>query len=605
MSKPLGLSIDDDDYQGGGYCPLDYAGELRGYDSLIPPSSGAYIEANRQDNVPLFLWKRHGPPITSAKGGGASGGKQATPIMQSLQKVERELALGTAVAGGRQPPRTFNHDQLWVNKYSPKHFTDLLSNDMLNAQLLQWLGSWRPSSCKLANEKFPIVILHGPPGLGKTTLAHIAATTAGFHPLEINASDDRSGEAVVARVQSIISSSSLFDQKPTCLVIDEIDGAASVGEGTSLVSFLAQLTSVTAHTNVSTRLATTENSSDEETHDRNEEGTLARKKKAKVTTARRPIICICNDLYAPVLRPLRSVVPSDHVIRLTRPSPAQLTSRLKTVCEEEGLRADTRAILHLAEQLDCDVRSCLNALQFISQRTESISSSVMGKELQAWKDSTHSNVSILELVFGASAASDRHRLDRLLHNADDRERLIAACFEVYPTARFFDTQKLGRVIEALDWVSWSDSVITRKLFDHPHLGCYETVTLKRLNTLFASPNQPRFQYPKLDYELSQAKANSWSLVKSFAGHLPAAERQKWRLEEVQAILIPVLLSLSRPKMNLFKSANRTLLNDEERSEVRRIACLLISYGLDLRQDRNIEGHYYYTLDPYPFLFPAC
>lgn len=32
-----------------------------------------------------------------------------------------------------------------------------------------------------------ILLLHGPPGLGKTTLAHIAAQTAGYSVVEINA----------------------------------------------------------------------------------------------------------------------------------------------------------------------------------------------------------------------------------------------------------------------------------------------------------------------------------------------------------------------------------------------------------------------------------
>lgn len=32
-----------------------------------------------------------------------------------------------------------------------------------------------------------ILLLHGPPGLGKTTLAHVAAQTAGYSVVEINA----------------------------------------------------------------------------------------------------------------------------------------------------------------------------------------------------------------------------------------------------------------------------------------------------------------------------------------------------------------------------------------------------------------------------------
>ena len=34
-------------------------------------------------------------------------------------------------------------------------------------------------------------LLYGPPGLGKTTLAHVVANHAGYNVVEINASDDR------------------------------------------------------------------------------------------------------------------------------------------------------------------------------------------------------------------------------------------------------------------------------------------------------------------------------------------------------------------------------------------------------------------------------
>lgn len=37
-----------------------------------------------------------------------------------------------------------------------------------------------------------IALLSGPPGLGKTTLAHIAARHAGYNVVEVNASDERS-----------------------------------------------------------------------------------------------------------------------------------------------------------------------------------------------------------------------------------------------------------------------------------------------------------------------------------------------------------------------------------------------------------------------------
>uniref|UniRef100_A0A673ME61 Chromosome transmission fidelity protein 18 homolog n=1 Tax=Sinocyclocheilus rhinocerous TaxID=307959 RepID=A0A673ME61_9TELE len=47
-----------------------------------------------------------------------------------------------------------------------------------------------------------VALLPGPPGLGKTTLAHIIANHAGYNVVEINASDDRSAELFQKRIDT-------------------------------------------------------------------------------------------------------------------------------------------------------------------------------------------------------------------------------------------------------------------------------------------------------------------------------------------------------------------------------------------------------------------
>jgi replication factor C subunit 1 len=43
------------------------------------------------------------------------------------------------------------------------------------------------------------VMITGPPGIGKTTSAHMCAKLAGFTPIELNASDARSKKLVEVR----------------------------------------------------------------------------------------------------------------------------------------------------------------------------------------------------------------------------------------------------------------------------------------------------------------------------------------------------------------------------------------------------------------------
>jgi chromosome transmission fidelity protein 18 len=85
--------------------------------------------------------------------------------------------------------------------------------------------------------------LSGPPGLGKTTLAHVVAAQAGYSVFEINAryvsslaepilslttlfSDARSGQVVDERIRPALESGyAVGSSMPVLVVIDEIDGA--------------------------------------------------------------------------------------------------------------------------------------------------------------------------------------------------------------------------------------------------------------------------------------------------------------------------------------------------------------------------------------------
>lgn len=191
------------------------------------------------------------------------------------------------------------------------------------------------------NEK--VLLLSGPPGLGKTTLAHVLAKQAGYVPFEINASDDRTGRVVEDRIRNAMESQILGQkqnkQKPTCVILDECDGGTS-GEG-GFIKTLVRLI---------------------------QEGSkpIAANKKGKGKKERpilRPIICICNDLYAPTLRPLRPVAK---IIRFSPPTNVQLTRRLRTICDAEQLKADGKNLTLLAELSDGDLRNCLNTLQVSS-----------------------------------------------------------------------------------------------------------------------------------------------------------------------------------------------------------------------------------------------
>ncbi|KFP92771.1 Chromosome transmission fidelity protein 18, partial [Haliaeetus albicilla] len=161
---------------------------------------------------------------------------------------------------------------LWVDKFTPRRYLELLSDDYTNRCLLKWLKLWdtvvfgKENAVKKTNPnakahppfsqpkeqqnkwktkvqlteeileaeldqhkrpKYKVALLCGPPGLGKTTLAHVIAKHAGYNAVEMNASDDRSPEVFKTRIEAATQMKSVLgaNEKPNCLIIDEIDGA--------------------------------------------------------------------------------------------------------------------------------------------------------------------------------------------------------------------------------------------------------------------------------------------------------------------------------------------------------------------------------------------
>lgn len=110
-------------------------------------------------------------------------------------------------------------EMLWTSKYAPTELKQICGNKTQVERLTLWLQKWyrympvhftpaltmsRQESMKANFKKpgkdgmnvFRAVLITGPPGIGKTTTAHLVATAAGYTPLELNASDSRSKKLV-------------------------------------------------------------------------------------------------------------------------------------------------------------------------------------------------------------------------------------------------------------------------------------------------------------------------------------------------------------------------------------------------------------------------
>lgn len=109
---------------------------------------------------------------------------------------------------------------------------------MIHTDLFSQIVNWAKTPAK--ERKPPALFLYGPPGIGKTTLAHAALEAAGYRVVEWNASQHRHRAAVEDSLVPLLNSRNVADffrpegPRNLGLVLDEIDGM-SVGDKGGLV----------------------------------------------------------------------------------------------------------------------------------------------------------------------------------------------------------------------------------------------------------------------------------------------------------------------------------------------------------------------------------
>ncbi|KAI0117126.1 hypothetical protein F4814DRAFT_459335 [Daldinia grandis] len=272
----------------------------------------------------------------------------------------------TSVETVKKPKKTL----LWTEKYRARNFTDLVGDDLTNRQVLRWLKRWDPvvfpgtaksrsATRRLgakvgAEEEKPhrkILMLTGPPGLGKTTLAHVCAKQAGYEVMEINASDDRSRDVVKNRIRTslgtenvkTVQQNKLQDgnqqkvARPVCVIVDEVDGVVTGSSGSGEGGFIKALMDL---------ITIGEKNASEQDNTSQQSG--RRKKKGDDFRQMRPLILICNDVYHPSLRPLRQSNLAE-VIHVGKPTIDAVVTRLKIVFEKEGIPCEKDAARKLCE----------------------------------------------------------------------------------------------------------------------------------------------------------------------------------------------------------------------------------------------------------------
>tara|TARA_Y100000034_G_scaffold54904_1_gene67328 strand:- start:9549 stop:10733 length:1185 start_codon:yes stop_codon:yes gene_type:complete len=126
----------------------------------------------------------------------------------------------------------------WTEKYRPKSFLEIKGQDEAVIKIKNFIERFNLG--KLTKTAKKALILHGGPGTGKTTLAHVTAKATDSEIFELNASDLRNKNKLQEVLKPAIEQRSLV-KKRKIILVDEVDGISAADRGglTELLSLIA------------------------------------------------------------------------------------------------------------------------------------------------------------------------------------------------------------------------------------------------------------------------------------------------------------------------------------------------------------------------------
>lgn len=470
----------------------------------------------------------------------------------------------------RKRERKKTGEKLWTEKYCPSRFVDLCSagNDKQYRLILHWLRKWDPLVFKkrVGEEDYDfkkILLICGPPGIGKTVAAHILAKQSGYSVQEINAansmdklpqSETLSGTQGFANVSAALrlkitnaltTNSLTSNNKPTCLVIDEIDSSANAGDIMRVLYDLVQLDRKKARRTIKTKTFGSKVSS---------------KDQKKEFSLNRPIICIANDIYSTSgsrfnksasLEKLRQI---SEIVSFRKPHLAKssmnskpgnsvrsLKEHLMFINDAEKLGMDYQEIGDVIDVCEGDIRACINYMQFNGRKIsndliEPLKQTNNGQN----KDKHMTWISMVETLFKRDPRLSKDEsfnyLMQLISNGTGQnaanlsgnlDKVINACFGRYLDFVHFQDDSLHKPNMFNDWL-YNYDLFSRNV----EIGEYASMTVLKVWLEFSDVHANSIMreqnlipnHRSIDFETYEALQKNKSVIRSFLDNAPLGTR---------------------------------------------------------------------------------
>ena len=198
---------------------------------------------------------------------------------------------------------------MWSEKYRPQCMTELVGNEDSRKLFVEWFQKWRKGTK-------PLLIV-GPPGTGKTTLANLASRDFGYDMIGLNASDVRNKKNIQEILEPILGNQTVLGEP--MIFIDEVDGI----HGRSDYGGVEALINIIKEATIPIILAANYDKSDK----------MKKIKKAVTTIYTRPL------------------------------SPRLLRLYLNMILEKESVKINPGNLIKLISESNGDIRSLINSAQ--------------------------------------------------------------------------------------------------------------------------------------------------------------------------------------------------------------------------------------------------